>query len=68
MTNGNLIVPSDAGLGSQIRKGLSQSFWFFSQCLIYVITGVLVVVPLVVAVMFLVKVLVWAWKRSAAKT
>jgi glycine cleavage system regulatory protein len=45
LSNAELIVPSDAGLWSQIRKGLSTSFVALSWSLIVVIVGVSFTVP-----------------------
>ena len=48
LSNADLIVPSDEGIWSQIRKGLSTSFIAISWSLIVVIVGICFVLPWVV--------------------
>jgi hypothetical protein len=63
LANAELIVPSNEGLGAQLRSGLSASFKAISVSLVMVVVGLCVVLPWALVIWVVWKVV----KRARAK-
>ncbi len=61
LTGGSPIVPTDEGLGKQISKGLYWAFWMFCMCMIFIVSGLAFVAPIVVVIWACIKIGVWLW-------
>jgi hypothetical protein len=68
LSNKELIVPSDGGFGSNLHKGLSDSFLILSWSLRFLILGLCVLLPWALAVWAIYRLVVRIRRRSTPAT
>ncbi len=63
LSNVQLIVPTDDGLGPQVRKGLSNSLLVIFMSLSWVIFGILVLLPWALVIYAVYRIVLRLWKK-----
>ena len=53
------IIPTDEGIGNEIRKGLYWAAWILSKLLMFILIGLALVVPIALVIWIAVKVIGW---------